>query len=176
MENITNNLTWLSTDVTAVSLFLLGLLLRRVYNRNRRATALTGILGFGLLLSGIGMAVGPRIKVGVGEMLEKPEAIELVYLESASAERIYLNAFVVATADYLNIRSGPGEEWDVLGQVDQGARLPCTYCIGPTTEIAGRRGRWCQVFNRNRSKKGYVWGVYLQKTGDPIDDALMISD
>lgn len=176
MENITTNLTWLSTDAAALSLFFFGVLLRRVYNRNRRATALTGILGVGLLLSGIGMAVGPRIKAGVGEMLEQPEAIELVYIEPSDAERIYLNVFVVATVDHLNIRSGPGEEWQVLGKVDQGARLPCTYCIGPTTEIVGRRGRWCQVFNRNRSKMGYVWGVYLQKTDDPIDDDLSVSD
>lgn len=57
----------------------------------------------------------------------------------------------------LNVRSGPGVDYDVQDQLEKGDGV----------QVVGQTGNWSQVLYHNGSQLGYVFTKYLKPQGDP---------
>jgi uncharacterized protein YraI len=72
----------------------------------------------------------------------------------------------IATNEKINVRSGPGAVFPVVGTLRYGTRVNKGLCIG------GGSARWCEVETLDRRISGYVAGRFLVEGGPatPPDD------
>lgn len=115
-------------------------------------------------------AASPKYRVRYAPKSKAPRAQPPAKKVSASPNQRYRKSGVVAVRTRLNLRSGPGTNFPVLGKLGPGAKVATSERSRNTMTRPDRSGqhRWYKVRVGNR--EGWVWGGYLSLGGQSPRD------
>lgn len=114
-------------------------------------------------LSGINLAISQTLENIINEEWDDPEGEENVIPEIQVAplpEIDYANSVIANVSDFVNVRSGPGEENSIVGKLYKD-------CVG---ELLGEENGWVHIKSGNVD--GYVRGDYARVADKAMIDAV----